>query len=763
MNKKLVAAGLGFCVALSSVFFTGCQPQEEQSSMSSTADMPQESTNQRVLDLPGTYSDKEEYEMLTIAAGDVVVENATADELIIAASVGDGDVTLRACQVQQLTILGGGRESIHLEGTTVGTLTSAREEDAVRIVVDAASTVENLTLEKETILEVEGSVQTLNIKREAQSSVITEEGGITSVVREEPLPETTVQLPVNTVTTPPAQPAAPQPPAQQPVQEEQSSSAASQPESSKPQRPSDDDDDDDYDYTPSPSYSISRISAVPGKVTVTLNRATSKPVPLEDISILCNTGGSDMTILRVSTKDNKVYELTTSYYKDNEYELYMTLPNGKIISKVFELRTTGPEISEVKAVRINKSSADFLFVSDQLGTFYYLVEESADPAAAAAENALSAAAKSTVPTPAEMKASGTLFTMEKRDNILRINGLQPDTAYDLYFMAISTEGEETLVQGPVQIDATPKQEPEKNAVQITAATATDTYFDITLSQAAPEELRLEQFSISCPSESALHLGRLEKLSETQYRLHMKTGYFFRDMNHYTVVITYSDNTVSEYTFFVDLSWPKLSLPTIIRRSETEAEFTFRVDEDGKLWYLIGEDEEKPTIDTVIKTGKEISFKAGANEFDLEGNTANSTYLYYVSEDLLGNRPDFVDRQAVPKESTPENPTPPTSSEEIKSITTVKGSIPIGECTVVKVECSEGFFDYHFVSADDITIKQVGSSSFYNGSRDLQTEMSGSTISIYIRKSNATILPAGEYTITMIIDDGSQLSGNFTVE
>ena len=124
-----------------------------------------------------------------------------------------------------------------------------------------------------------------------------------------------------------------------------------------------------------------------------------------------------------------------------------------------------------------------------------------------------------------------------------------------------------------------------------------------------------------------------------------------DKNHYTIVITYSDNTISKYKFYVDLSCPEFSLPKINRESITSAKFNFKVNEDGDMWYIILDTSDiyniKVTVDEVIGNGKKVSFTAGNNEIILEGITEKSKSLWFVSEDKLGNRPSFVDTIKIP--------------------------------------------------------------------------------------------------------------------
>ena len=64
-----------------------------------------------------------------------------------------------------------------------------------------------------------------------------------------------------------------------------------------------------------------------------------------------------MTILSVSTNDNRVYDLTTTYYRDQDYDIQITLPDGSTISKVFTYRTDCPQISGIGAVRTSAGEA----------------------------------------------------------------------------------------------------------------------------------------------------------------------------------------------------------------------------------------------------------------------------------------------------------------------------------------------------------------------------------------------------------------------
>ena len=751
-----------------------------------------EESETKVLDAPGTYSDEAEYKELTITSPDVVVENASVETLKIDAAVGDGDVTLRNVTAANLQIYGGGRNSIHIEGTTVENMVVARKEDAVRVVVDAASSVNMASLNEQTVLEAEGqiaelhvnakseltikgNVAKLNVTDAAKESAILVEGSVASLISDAQLANLTgkdkvtdLQVNEKTASDKTGQTANKNQNQKNPVKPANKNNSVSNTgshtggQSNSPVingnvNPPQGGGSGGNPPVSTPSAEkivIDRVQSEYAKVIVTLSAPTSAPVAKEQISILCNSGGSDMTILNVTTTDNKTYEISTAVYKDNDYEIYMTLPDGTTISKVFEVRNDAPALTKLEATRINEGNADLFFVSDSSGEFYYLLQESSVLRAAPS-----------VPTADQVKSQGIKTTLNYQANNIRISNLKTDVGYEVYYLAVDHNGKESLVQGPVYIGAKPAQEPQQNAIQIVDAKATDRYFDITLSGKPAEELSLANFSISCPASTSLHLGRMEKLSDTQYRLHMQEGYFFQDMNNYTVIITYSDKSISKHKFFVDLSSPTFSMPTVTRNSDTEAIFDFRSNEKGTMWYLCLDKDlinSDVTVDQVLSQGTMISFVEGNNRITLNGVTAASKTLFYVYEDLLGNRVRFVDGVRIPEKS-PETPQPPQGTVQITNLTVSKDIGPKNECTVLSLT-----FDYDvqadqmYVSADDIEITQNGSSTVYTGSKDIEVSTNASGVEIKFIKNLGMILPNGEYQIKVNLTKGTATK-TFTVQ
>lgn len=797
MKKRksyIIASIITICIALISVVFIRNSlknDSNEKKDFNETVVKDDLSTKNYVIDKAGVYTDNIEYETINITADGVILENMSAKKIVIEASVGEGDVTLRNINVEELLVYGGGENSIHIENSSVGSLLSAKEESKVRIVINSNTSVNEITLKNPSVLETEGEIKTLsvlsdsvvkingtvdtmNVKENALASLIHIKGKVKVLNSNKALSQlegvenianiklndsnenlenknndsNTVNTTVNSETTveseKPVEPETPVRP-ENPV---------------KPEKPVEPEIPVEPDNQLK-EISIERVQSEPGKVIVTLSQATSEPVLQKGISIVCNSGGSDMTILGVSTKDNKVYEITTAYYKDNLYEVYMDIPDGTTISKVFEVRTDAPTLSNVSVERINEGNADFFFVSDSQGTIYYLLQERTNTVSVM---------RSSVPSAENIKADGIKKNLNFQSNNIRINNLKLDTEYEIYYLLVDEDNKESLVQGPVIISPSPVKEPDLSEINIIDAKVTNRYFDITLDKAPTEELTLDNLSISCPASSQLHLGKIEKLSDTKYRVYMKDGYFFMDKNHYTIVITYSDNTISKYKFYVDLSWPEFSLPTIKRESITSAKFNFKVNEDGDMWYIILDTSDiyntKVTVDEVISNGKKVSFTAGNNEITLEGITEKSKSLWFVSEDKLGNRPSFVDAIKIPDAplepeipETPENPNKVT----IESIEASLGETWMGkECTVIDIVFNEEFNQFS-VGTADIMIRKKGSSSYLNGYKDLSTALTGRHLEISISKNGGTILEAGEYDIEITLDDGSKLNSTFTIK
>ena len=152
------------------------------------------------------------------------------------------------------------------------------------------------------------------------------------------------------------------------------------------------------------------------RVKVTLNRATSRPLQKSAFAILCNGSGKDMTILEVSTQDNRVYDLRTTSYDDNTYFLSIQLPDGSTINKTFTTSLLGPEITSVEVTRVSGTTAELGFASDTAGSLYYLVQKKSNARAALWTG-------SEEPTIAQIKQQGERVSMQRAINEVTIEQL----------------------------------------------------------------------------------------------------------------------------------------------------------------------------------------------------------------------------------------------------------------------------------------------------------------------------------------------------
>ena len=94
------------------------------------------------------------------------------------------------------------------------------------------------------------------------------------------------------------------------------------------------------------------------RMIVTLEKATTQPLAVEDMRIICH-GGKEMTLLSAKTEDNRVYEVSTSVFaKDDTYTFSMEIAPGKIISKYFSYKVDCPTVSDATVLRSEATRAE---------------------------------------------------------------------------------------------------------------------------------------------------------------------------------------------------------------------------------------------------------------------------------------------------------------------------------------------------------------------------------------------------------------------
>lgn len=512
-------------------------------------------------------------------------------------------------------------------------------------------------------------------------------------------------------------------------------------------------------------YRITSIQSKPAEVLFSLNLPTEQPLTKENIKILCNGSGKDMTIVNVYTKDNQNYTVTTAYYADNEYFLSIQLADGSMINKTFTTSLLAPQLEKPFVEWNDDSSVEITYVSDAAGSLYYLVQ----PVAAQTRNLWE---EQEEPTVDQLKAKGTQLEMKVQSNRFTIDELDAGTAYTLYYLAVDNFDRTSQIY-TASIPAKTEQ-PEKSEITIVDMVINSNInidevsvhhsFDITLSEAPQEELTLDQFSVTCPQESDIKLGKLTKRSDTEYRVEIAPNRILKDNNNYTLTITFADGSTASKKAFLDYSAPEISSVSFNRTSETTAEVSFFSDTDGILYWKVLDKSEIPQ-DTSPKLPEKII--EGGNRVDIIGQTTNvlelenltdeTQYFCFVSEDEYGNRMNFYDYEKIPTyvapEPEPEQPEPEESN--IASITvtddTYMGSKGPRLSVTYKKEISS------FVDNADIVVR--GSKQVLSGYRQIQiAEARPDGIEIQLMP----VVQAGEYTLEIYLDDVLN-KATFTIE
>lgn len=515
-------------------------------------------------------------------------------------------------------------------------------------------------------------------------------------------------------------------------------------------------------------YRITSIQSKPAEVLFSLNLPTEQPLTKDDIAILCNGSGKDMTIVNVYTKDNQNYTVTTAYYADNEYFLSIQLADGSMINKTFTVSLLAPQLEKPFVEWSGENSVEITYVSDAAGSLYYLVQ----PVAAQTRNLWE---EQEEPTVDQLKAKGTQLEMKVQSNRFTIDELDAGTAYTLYYLAVDNFDRTSQIY-TASIPAKTEQ-PEKSEITIVDMVINSNInidevsvhhsFDITLSEAPQEELTLDQFSVTCPQESDIKLGKLTKRSDTEYRVEIAPNRILKDNNNYTLTITFADGSTASKKAFLDYSAPEINSVKLNRTSETTAEVSFFSDTDGILYWKVLDKSEIPQ-DTSPKLPEKII--EGGNRVDIIGQTTNvlelenltdeTQYFCFVSEDEYGNRMEFYDYEKIPTYVAPEPPVQPEDTFNIASLRVEKDTLfPLGEVHYLYLSFDEEGIAGQ-IELSDITIRGMGVS--LNGDKGFFTKSVDSDnpqrMYFYTRK----LLAAGDYTITINLN-GKTASKDFTIE
>lgn len=425
-------------------------------------------------------------------------------------------------------------------------------------------------------------------------------------------------------------------------------------------------------------YEISSITPKKqGTIEFTLNEKTSRALKLSDISIICY-GGNSMTVFDVTTQDNKTYTLNTSYYKDNTYELYITLPNGNIISKEFNYSYNHPTASKVVLDRTNSTEAVLdVYGVDEGGYLYYkLVEKN------------NSRSNNSINTE-DIKENGIKVFIKTEYNEIVISDLEENKEYDLYYVMEGYDGRTSPVYGPISLGKY-EEKPESKGYKLDyVAEVESNRFVFTFNKPVKGDLKLDDFKIICPTESSLTTKGAKFIvspDKKTYTIIVPDNYGHKD-NKYTVSINMPDGSIVEGSFRSHFNPPVISGENIDRYAKDKIKFEFNSDERGTLYYGIYEwnnsilagDSTTPMAEDVL-SGKikstKVSLNSNYNELDIDLSgyslTKNSRiWVLYVDYD--GNyRNGFVDHYKIPEFTG--NTEEDKSSLDITNIEVSKGSM-----------------------------------------------------------------------------------------
>ncbi|MCI9585984.1 MAG: hypothetical protein HFH45_05080 [Bacilli bacterium] len=384
-----------------------------------------------------------------------------------------------------------------------------------------------------------------------------------------------------------------------------------------------------------------------GNVTFTLSKSVD--LTLDDISVICSAGKS-ISKFKL-TQNGNTYSLSTSYFKNPVYSLYITLPNGNIISEDFSTDYANPTVNKVDITRINETEANFeIYGLDEGGYVYYLLEPNQSRTAVSADTIMK---------------NGIKSNAKLGYNKITISNLEANQGYTLYYVIEGFYGNVASVQGPIDIDADPMPE-DTNDYKITyAAEETINNFHFELNKAPSKELTLDDFRIICPTQSNLTLkgARLSVSSDRlTYIIKVPDNYGHKD-NNYTVTINVDDTNTIKSTFVSHFDPPRITGETVIREDENTAIFNFNSDEPGTVYYGVYEwnqgiydwNSTTPMSGDILSgaiASKKQTLNYGGNTINIDLSNINvtkNTRIWALFIDEVGNyRKGFVDHVSIPE-------------------------------------------------------------------------------------------------------------------
>lgn len=386
------------------------------------------------------------------------------------------------------------------------------------------------------------------------------------------------------------------------------------------------------------------------RMIVTLEKATTQPLAVEDMRIICH-GGKEMTLLSAKTEDNRVYEVSTSVFaKDDTYTFSMEIAPGKIISKYFSYKVDCPTVSDATVLRSEATRAEFdLFDVDEGGYVYVYLPGHTQVSRAAEE----------IPSVDTVK-KGYRKEIKTGFNKVLISGLEEGISYSLYYVMEAHDGRTSDVLGPIAVSGNVQEDPNISSEYqiVSVGEKPKNTITVELNKAPAEELTLDNFSFICPTGSPITTDKAQLfVSEDRkvYTIVIPENYGHKD-NQYIAKVTFSDGTVAKKSFVVEYNPPRITEQKVERISETSFRYSFVSDESGTLYYgtynfngSYNWENNTPTGDKLVGgeiASSQIQMHSGYNQVEISYNGTDKDY-FALPVDVYGNYAGYTEHDKIP--------------------------------------------------------------------------------------------------------------------
>lgn len=486
------------------------------------------------------------------------------------------------------------------------------------------------------------------------------------------------------------------------------------------------------------------------RMIVTLEKATTQPLAVEDMRIICH-GGKEMTLLSAKTEDNRVYEVSTSVFaKDDTYTFSMEIAPGKIISKYFSYKVDCPTVSDATVLRSEATRAEFdLFDVDEGGYVYVYLPGHTQVSRAAEE----------IPSVDTVK-KGYRKEMKTGFNKVLISGLEEGISYSLYYVMEAHDGRTSDVLGPITVSGNVQEDPNISSEYqiVSVGEKPKNTITVELNKAPAEELTLDNFSFICPTGSPITTDKAQLfVSEDRkvYTIVIPENYGHKD-NQYIAKVTFSDGTVAKKSFVVEYNPPRITEQKVERISETSFRYSFVSDESGTLYYgtynfngSYNWENNTPTGDQLVGgeiASSQIQMHSGYNQVEISYNGTDKDY-FALPVDVYGNYAGYTEHDKIPA-YVPQVPEEPKLA--IESIFYNKEESDYGTCLDVTFTTAiDDFPDQRLIKFEVIQGTSVGKVLLETSFLD------ESYTKLRMRTLNGAFGP-GTYKVSMYVSKDGQL-------